>query len=221
MPTFPLTVRAPDPYEPPEFADGELVEITDHLRDGLSVLISEYKDSPRLQAWIGAFLKQMQAIESDVIAMQTLVSIEDSEGAQLDKLGGILGEGREGRSDTGYRRGLRTRILVNKSSGKLEELIEIIRRWHGTGDEVTVRAREAYPAHMTFNPRPTTVDAPGLFRRLRQAKLAGVSITLVHETSPYRAFRWSSQLGTREPAPLTGMGYTSGTVGGLLQYAVG
>lgn len=218
MTTFSVTVRGQEPYSPPTLRDGSLVEIEDMCRDGLSVAMSQYANSPRWRAWVCALLKQGQKVETDIIAFRTLTSIEDSEGAQLDKLGEILGEERESRSDPDYRRGLRTRVLVNRSSGRAEEMIEIARLWQGVGDDVSVGYMELYPAHMTIIPRPVASDPVRLFRRLVQAKAGGVSLTLRARPAT-RTFKFSR---TTSPEPGDGFGHTTpGAAGAVLAYVVG
>lgn len=93
----------------------------------LSRLRSQFADKPAIRAWVCALATPAQAIED---ALQDLLSnraIDTGEGVQLNIIGKIVGQSRNGLSDDGYRPYLRARIATNRSRGITEDLIKIAR----------------------------------------------------------------------------------------------
>jgi len=74
---------------------------------------------------VAAFAGPAQDVEN--VLQQLLLQrwIDTAVGVQLDQLGKIVGQAREGRDDDDYRRFIRARILTNRSDGRFETLITI------------------------------------------------------------------------------------------------
>jgi hypothetical protein len=68
-----------------------------------------------------------QRFENASIEMLNERTVDVAVGAQLDLLGKIVGQPRLGFTDDLYRRYIRARIAVNRSTGKREEIIRIAR----------------------------------------------------------------------------------------------
>lgn len=201
---------------------GEIVAIPDHCADGLAVLIQEYRDSPVLQALICAFLVAVQDAEDDANALLTeVLSISDAVGSQLDLIGELVGEPRDGRADADYRRTLRVRILVNRSNGRAEDLIAVADRWAELGEGESVEVAELYPHALRITLRADPGDPVGLLGVLREAKAAGVSLALVYLPAGADTFRCSTAHGTvttsgRGFASAHAIAYDAGGLAGVL-----
>jgi hypothetical protein len=83
------------------------------------------KDKPNFRAFISAFTAQFDTLESMFADLKTAFAIDTAVGDQLDVVGRIVGQPRDGRTDALYRPALYARIIVNKSSGTIEELLAI------------------------------------------------------------------------------------------------
>ena len=104
-----------------------LSQRTDHVTAALARLLTQYKDT-NLVDYLTPFLTQLQELEDvffDIRAI--LTNIEDQVGEQLDLLGRLVGQPREGRTDAVYILWIQARILVNKSSGLPDELLQVLR----------------------------------------------------------------------------------------------
>lgn len=66
-----------------------------------------------------------QSIENTLQQLLTERSIDTAVGAQLDIIGKIVGQPRNGLDDETYRRYCRTRVAVNNSNGVIENLITV------------------------------------------------------------------------------------------------
>lgn len=96
----------------------------DLTQRALDNLLHQYKQ-PRMIAFISALAEGAQVLEDQSFDLLTGSSLEYATGVTLNKWGELVGEGRDGLSDTDYRRFIKARILANKSSGKVEELLTI------------------------------------------------------------------------------------------------
>src|SRR5687768_3990656 len=66
-----------------------------------------------------------QSLESALQQLLTERSIDTAIGAQLDVIGRVVGQKRNGMSDDDYRRYCRARIATNRANGTVENLITI------------------------------------------------------------------------------------------------
>ncbi|HVJ27422.1 MAG TPA: hypothetical protein VM493_07750 [Vicinamibacterales bacterium] len=102
-----------------------LSAITNHVERGLSRLIDQFKDKPRLESWISSYLEEVQEL-SDA-AWQVLVTrlIDDAEAEQLTTLGRLVGQTRTIDDDDRFRVLVRARIAVNQSRGRWDDILRI------------------------------------------------------------------------------------------------
>lgn len=92
----------------------------------LSALLGEILESPNnISKLLIGLLSSCNDLESVLLALLTQRSVATAVGSQLDVLGRIVDEDRNGLSDDDYRRFIQAKILVNRSSGTFPELIRI------------------------------------------------------------------------------------------------
>lgn len=156
-----------------------------HVAAGLNRLLEQFHEKPRIEAILGRLMEMIQVAEDvswQLLRERYLDPIDGhgpAEGVLLDGLGLIVGEPRADREDDRYRAALRVRILVNRSDGKLEQLIDIL----SLLAEGEVHISELPPAHLEAS--VTEVAFPNdAFRYLKQAKASGVGLTFVYTTDP-------------------------------------
>ncbi len=104
-----------------------ITQITDHTAAALARLPQQFKDKPKLAAFISALVDPIQDLENAMWQLLTERAISTAVGAQLNAIGLIVNQPRIGLSDDAYRRYLRARIAVNRSDGVDENLIRISR----------------------------------------------------------------------------------------------
>lgn len=91
-------------------------------------LYTQFRDATSWQKWCDEVLgPQAQDLEDAAQSLLTMCSIADSEGAQLDVIGRLIGQPRNGLNDTVYRICLAGRVLANKSDGTPEDLYAVFR----------------------------------------------------------------------------------------------
>ncbi len=169
--------------------------IEDWTSRSRALLYEQFKDDEVLLTIVDAFSAQVQEIEDMWHAVALLLSIdpvtEDTDsalyfvgrGAQLDRIGVIVGQPRAGQDDTTYRLYLRVRIRANRSQGRGEDLYAVVSAlFAGAG---SYRIDPAPPAGLVFTlmgVTPSAAELAATVAFLVDAKKAGVRIWL--EYSP-------------------------------------
>jgi hypothetical protein len=172
--------------------DGTLAEIVALCAQSQDLLIKQYSDATKLRALLCALIDPIQAIETATAAVYSeVLNVDAAEGVHLDLLGRIVREARNGLSDYVYRRAIRTRILINRSQGRLPDLVAVARMFEdmditGADADAYVRVTDAQPARTEVRVIHTPANTPReVHKRVRQAKAAGVALTTM--TIPYPA----------------------------------
>lgn len=177
---------------------GELSYDRDHASEGVGLMLEQFRSSEAFKAFIAIAMYQIQDLEGAAWQLLTERNVEYATGAQMDGLGQVVGETRNGRTDDEYRVALRTRIAVNRSSGRAEELLNILDLLFG--DTLDVWLREGTNASLSMdlrNPAVAPNTPAALIRFLRAAKAGGVRLDLVYtEVAHAETFAWGDYEGT-------------------------
>lgn len=203
-PIFGLLPTGPEP-EP------GLTHATDHGERAVGVLIEILRDKARFTSLVKDYAKVSQELEDAFWALYSQRSIATAVGVQLDVLGRIVDELRNGLSDTDYRAILRIKGRVLRSKGTAVDLCAVTALM--LNGAATFTYDEAYPATVVI----TILGTPGftlslLAKFLRKAKSAGVRLGIVAAPA-VNAFRYGS---TVAPATSAVFGYNDGHYGGLV-----
>lgn len=121
--------------------DGKIDDYAERLVD---LLVEQYELSDGFKDSIIGEADQMQEIENVLLDLLSAFYINTAVGAQLDIVGGIVGETRQNRTDDDYRDGIYFRIFVNNSSGEIEVIQEFTRYVVNGGSFAF--AKELFPA---------------------------------------------------------------------------
>ncbi len=153
-----------------------LEHITDHVAQAQGRLAQQYRDSTSMKGVVQLIATEWQTLE-DVFWSELATTIENEVGEQLDVLGRVVNQPREGRDDASYRVWIRARVRINRSGGTAPTLIDIFRTLAPAG--ATVRFEPQYPAGfvMRIGAQPVT-NGPQLVEVLRAASAAGVKAIL-------------------------------------------
>lgn len=91
-------------------------------------IYTQWRYSTTMNQWVDEiFGPQAQDLEDAGQSLFSIVSIDDSEGVNLDVLGRIIGQPRTVDSDVTYRTYLKARVLTNKSDGAPEAIYKVLR----------------------------------------------------------------------------------------------
>jgi hypothetical protein len=195
-----------------------LTHITDHVSAGLARLIGQYQDKPRIAALLSSYLRRVQELEDATNDVLVKRLIDNAADAQLDAIGRIVGEVRDGKSDATFRLFILARIRINLSFGHGDDVIDVL----NLVESSAFLLREYWPATMFVDYAvPTTVAPSTLIQLARLAKSAGVRLQILYGAEDIGGEAFSLCAGTvplastTEGGALTDLstgGYGSGVV---------
>lgn len=96
-----------------------------HVAEALALLTEQFKGKPVIEALLSSAVRPVQRLEDELWILLWAWTVDHAVGAQMDDLGVVVGEAREGRSDDDYRIALRLRIRINRSMGRASDMVEI------------------------------------------------------------------------------------------------
>ncbi len=83
------------------------------------------KDKPNVLTFLTVFANEVTTITQALADLKAERTVDDAFGAQLDVLGAIVGEARQGKDDDTFRNFVKARIILNSASGTIEELYSL------------------------------------------------------------------------------------------------
>jgi hypothetical protein len=147
------------------------------------------------EKFVATLATPFQSLESALQQLLTERSIDTAVGAQLDVIGRIVGEPRNGLDDDTYRRHCRARISANSSDGTIENVITVT--------DLIVYDDDAYyeidnqgAAALVVRVQDVAITeelADILISFLKDTVSAGVRVILEYfETTPGNTFKWDT-----------------------------
>lgn len=206
--------------------DGSLRPFRSHVASALLKILRQYTQSPLLLEFLSAYLRSIQAADDGTISVYKALDPDQATGATLVLLGKLVGERQGDRGLTTFRNAIKTRILMNKSQGRIPDLIAIAVLFCGIADEVgaSVHIRELQPARIEVQiDRTPIVPAREIHARLHRSKAAGVALETITQTGALdRAFVLGRAADYPEGNTTNGLsGAYDPTTGGNLAHVLG
>jgi hypothetical protein len=184
-------------FSPPTGTAPGLVYQPDHASEAESRLLAQFDDSAKLHALVRALVSPLQQLEQDAFGVIAAFDLATVQGAQLDAVGGLVGEARQGRADAHFRAYVQARVLSNSADGTASTLYQIARTLLGD-NALTLRLVPLPPAHYDFEVAASALQLPWddalsvspeqvartLADCLFLATSLGVSLTLFYQYTP-------------------------------------
>ncbi len=145
------------------------------------LLITEFKTKPNIKGLAEIFGAKIQELEDALFQLFTLRGVDTAFGAQLDLLGAVVGVVRGGLNDTDYATAIRAEILLNVSSGTIQQILALM---YTAFPGVVFTGVEEYPADfriVAHSPLANPAQAGAL---VHSALPAGVGGYLVYSIVP-------------------------------------
>jgi hypothetical protein len=105
----------------------DLIKISDHVEQAQDRLVEQFKPKPTVNDLIEVYTLGLQTIEDELIRLLNERTLESAVGQQLDNLGAIVGQPREGRTDEEYRLWISARRLIANSNGTPDDHLRLIK----------------------------------------------------------------------------------------------
>lgn len=149
------------------------------VTEALDRLTSSWRGKRVVEGLVSANALPWQTYEDDLFDVLNGFLLGNAIGAQLDVLGELVGEPRQGRSDTVYRLAVRVRIAVNRSRGTSEDVLKVFGLLG-----FPFSYEEFFPARIRVTVLAGVgAAAPTIKTILQQTKAAGVATELVSAPS--------------------------------------
>ena len=155
--------------------------VTDHVGEALAKLLIQFRGQPHLQQILSSYVVQIQELEAVFISLIDERYVLTAVGAQLDGVGRLVGETRQGRDDDDYRIAIIGKIELNRSNGLVEDIIALfllllpshtVTFSRGVKASFILAINEALPPS---DPSPAALDA-----QLQRFKGGGIRAHLLH-----------------------------------------
>lgn len=117
------------------------VKETQHVKKARALLIEQYKGRPIIQGFLDSYIKRIQDLEDALWDIINSRRLDLAVGLQLDVLGLLVGELRLGRTDEEYRPSIRIRIRVNRSRGRIVDVIDVAKLVNVHGTPIVIEYR--------------------------------------------------------------------------------
>lgn len=162
-----------------------------HVTEGLANLLEQFKGKANMEAFLTAFLDEIQDLEDALETVASISDIDASSGDQLDVLGIIVGQPREGRTDAIYRLWIKARVLINRSSGTAPEIMQVLRLITGL-DLSEVSVTDLFPAaFIAWTLAPHSLDVNAIYDIINEMRGAGISFNYGYQPGVGDFFRFT------------------------------
>jgi len=178
-------------------------------------LLQQYKEKSNIADYYAGLLDHVVDLEGELENVRNALNVDTATGDALDKLGELVGEARQSRTDDLYRLYIKARIRVNLAVGTYDSIYSVARALFPTQ---TLEITESYPAHFTLTVgEDAGSDAEEKLELVGGAKSAGVGGTGVYlESAPAAMFTFGAVADYPETDAGTGVGDLAGSTGGKL-----
>ena len=162
--------------------------ITTHRADALGRLLQQSKNRPNITGVVGAFADAVQGLEDLAYPVLSGRQLNQAVGAQLDGIGELVGQARDGQDDATYRLFLAGRIYANNSAADTETIIALVTQVFGAKSVQVISPFSAGHAHRKApavlgievgSPSIATSLYPSAIQVLRDSLAAAVRISFV------------------------------------------
>lgn len=132
-----------------------LQHLTDLADRAKARMLAQYRTVTSFVEDVGVLVGEVQEIEDAFWAMYLQLDLDVAEGVWLARLGGVVGEKREGFPDEytagtppqlGYRDLVKARVLANKSRGTTDEILAVVEAALEGGPTPDLSLVDYYPA---------------------------------------------------------------------------
>lgn len=187
----------------------------DHEDEGVALLIEQFKNKTFIEILVRALMAQVQELEVALFDLLLKRALDTAVGAQLDVIGKIVGQDRGIFDEVTYRTWIRGRVLVNRSSGTVDQIVELVNTLLPDGSSLVVT--EYYPAAFQIEVTGTVPDWFGnaLAPIILEAKAVGIAphVKWFNGNAP---FRFADVAGVPDLADPNGFGagvFAAGSTG--------
>lgn len=188
-----------------------LEHITDHVARGLALLPRQFRKD-RIQALLATWLEEFQEAE-DALWDLLDATLLTATGDRLDRYARLLGESRQGLTDSLLRKVLLARVAANRSRGRDRDVTAVLSRFDNDFTIEDVDPAGLIATLPDFQGEGVPARLGGLLRR---TVAGGVGAQLITPSSAGALFRFAVGSEDVETSAAAGFGDAAQTTGGHL-----
>lgn len=174
------------PAAPGEAAEVPVDGVVDHVAIAIGRLRAKFRGKTTIEDLVRSLLEEGATVEAELTKLRDNRSVDTATGVVLNMLGALVGEPRRGDVDDDYRRRIRARIAINRSSGMVEDIIRVVRLV--LSDEAAfIRVYNGGTAEARVTIEDVAVDsdlADQIGASAREAIGAGIRLQIVSSSRP-------------------------------------
>jgi hypothetical protein len=159
-------------------ADIEYIE--DSVQRAFGRLPGQFKGKVKLQKFLTGLVEPFQDLEDSLHRLQTEMNLYTAVGAQLDQLGELVGQPREGRNDADYRLWIQAKTVVNRSTSTIDDNLKVLSLITPNSTYDLHEFPQAYLVYVYG----LEVSASAVYAILSLIKAAGIGFGLVYSVLP-------------------------------------
>ena len=130
---------------------------TSYKTEAITNFIEQFRSSTNLHNLACSYLEQIQLLEEAFHLILDKFNLQCAVGDQLDILGRIVNENRQGQTDDEFRQAIRTKIRANVSEGTIEDIIAIAKS--ALNQAGSIEVTEAFPGTAFVRVNGVTLNA--------------------------------------------------------------
>lgn len=160
----------------------ELEQITRHFGEGLVSLVPSFWGKPVMAAILRSYLRRVQELEDDIFEVLGAFDVRTCDATRLAVLGKIVGQSNLGWDTETYRAVVRAKIAANRSHGREDDLVSVIRLAAGVTTPTEITQTGNATLTITLGETITDAAATALTFLLPKTRAAGVQLHLFRPT---------------------------------------
>lgn len=177
------------------------------------VLLLDQDRKVRIKSLLRVRSDRTQALEDSLWDIYYHMFLDTATGFDLDRFGAIVGEPRLGRADERYRLWIKARGRANRSAGRADDLLEILRLVLGPDAFIDYHDIPDRNAEVVITVVANTSELAQIGAILRTVVGAGIRLDLIGSPySPGETFSFSANVAG-DPGP--GLGFGDGHFAGI------
>jgi len=188
-----------------------------HTAEAKALLVEQYKGKPKIEALLASWVDELQEVEDVLFDLFDAFLLDNAVGDQLDFIGKMVGELRKNRSDADYRLFIKARIAINRSNGKPEEILSILRIVSDADARYFLREYQIASLRLRIEDAVESVAFANMIHSMAsQAKSAAVSLQTQWSLQTLANRFTLSSTNALETSSTQGLANASQTTGGHL-----
>lgn len=116
----------------------ELERIDNHFGLAVVALVPPFWGKPRVAALLRSYVRPIQQLENDIFEVLAAYDVNTCDAARLAVLGRIVGQSNLGWDLETYRAIVRAKIATNRSHGREDDIINVLRLITGSTAPITI-----------------------------------------------------------------------------------